>query len=69
MKKFLIAIASVAFGFELGWRVMGITDHLTNGWRIEVEQRMAGHLNAKPRAFMTGATMKSGSVKLRGRGF
>ena len=29
------------------FRATGITDYLTNGGRIEVAQRMAGHLNAK----------------------
>jgi integrase/recombinase XerD len=29
------------------FRVTGITDYLTNGGRIEVAQRMAGHSNAK----------------------
>jgi len=29
------------------FRVSGITDYLTNGGRIEVAQRMAGHSNAK----------------------
>src|ERR1039457_1104184 len=29
------------------FRAMGITDYLTNGGRIEVAQRMAGHSNAK----------------------
>jgi integrase len=29
------------------FRATGITDHLTNGGRIEVAQRMAGHSNAK----------------------
>ena len=29
------------------FRATGITDYLTNGGRIEVAQRMAGHSNAK----------------------
>jgi integrase/recombinase XerD len=29
------------------FRATGITDYLTNGGRIEVVQRMAGHSNAK----------------------
>jgi len=29
------------------FRATGVTDYLTNGGRIEVAQRMAGHLNAK----------------------
>jgi len=29
------------------FRATGITDYLTNGGRIEVAQRMAGHANAK----------------------
>jgi integrase/recombinase XerD len=29
------------------FRATGITDYLTNGVRIEVAQRMAGHSNAK----------------------
>jgi integrase len=29
------------------FRATGITDHLTNGRRIEVAQRMAGHSNVK----------------------
>jgi integrase/recombinase XerD len=29
------------------FRVTGITDYLTNGGRIEVAQKMAGHSNAK----------------------
>jgi site-specific recombinase XerD len=29
------------------FRATGITDYLTNGGRIEVAQRMAGHVNAK----------------------
>lgn len=29
------------------FRATGITDYLTNGCRIEVAQRMAGHSNAK----------------------
>ena len=31
----------------LTFRATGITDYLTNGGRIEVAQRMAGHSNAK----------------------
>jgi integrase/recombinase XerD len=34
----------------IGWhtfRATGITDYLTNGGRIEVAQRMAGHSNAR----------------------
>ena len=41
------------------FRATGITDYLTNGGRIEVAQRMAGHANAKLPASMTGATMIS----------
>jgi integrase/recombinase XerD len=33
------------------FRATGITDYLTNGGRIEVAQRMAGHSNAKTTAF------------------
>lgn len=29
------------------FRATGITDYLTNGGRVEVAQRMAGHSNAK----------------------
>ncbi len=29
------------------FRATGITDYLTNGGRIEVAQRMAGHSNSK----------------------
>jgi integrase/recombinase XerD len=29
------------------FRATGITDYMTNGWRIEVAQRMAGHSHAK----------------------
>jgi len=29
------------------FRATGITDYLTNGGRIEIAQRMAGHSNAK----------------------
>jgi integrase/recombinase XerD len=39
------------------FRATGITDYLTNGGRIEVAQRMAGHSNAKQLDFTTGATM------------
>ncbi|HZL57702.1 MAG TPA: hypothetical protein VFC21_11495 [Bryobacteraceae bacterium] len=35
-----------AFGCHT-FRATGITDYLTNGGRIEVAQRMAGHSNAK----------------------
>ena len=35
-----------AIGYHT-FRATGITDYLTNGGRIEVEQRMAGHSNAK----------------------
>jgi integrase/recombinase XerD len=35
-----------AIGYHT-FRATGITDHLTNGGRIEVAQRMAGHSNAK----------------------
>jgi len=41
------------------FRATGITHYLTNGGRIEVAQRMAGHSNAKPLGFTTGATMTS----------
>lgn len=47
------------------FRATGITDYLTNGGRIEVAQRMAGHANAKTTAFMTGAMMISAWVKSR----
>jgi len=33
------------------FRATGITDYLTNGGRIEVAQRMAGHSNAKTTGF------------------
>jgi hypothetical protein len=32
---------------EYTFRATGITDYLTNGWRIEVAQRMVGQSNAK----------------------
>ncbi len=38
------------------FRATGITDYLTNGGKLEVAQRMAGHSNAKPPAYTTGAT-------------
>ena len=33
------------------FRATGITDYLTNGGRIEVAQRMAGHSNTKTTGF------------------
>jgi len=51
------------------FRATGITDYLTNGGRIEVAQRMAGHSNAKPPGFMTGATMTSAWARSSGSGF
>jgi integrase/recombinase XerD len=51
------------------FRATGITDCLTNGGRIEVAQRMAGHSNAKRPAYMIGATMTSAWGKSSGSGF
>jgi hypothetical protein len=51
------------------FRATGITDYLTNGGRIEVAQRMAGHSNPKRRASMTGGTTTSAWGKLRELGF
>jgi len=51
------------------FRATGITDYLTNGGRIEVAQKMAGHSTQRPRASMTGATMMSALAKWRGLGF
>jgi len=41
------------------FRATGITDHLTNGGRIEVAQRMAGNANAKSTGLWTAAIMIS----------
>jgi len=40
------AVIAMAIGCHT-FRATGITDYLTNGGRIEVAQRMAGHPNAK----------------------
>jgi integrase/recombinase XerD len=47
------------------FRATGITDYLTNGGKLEIVQRMAGHANAKT----TGAAMTSASAKLSAWGF
>jgi integrase len=51
------------------FRATGITDCLTNGGRIEVAQRMAGHSNAKRPIFITGAAMTSAWGQSSGSGF
>ena len=51
------------------FRATRITDYLTNGGRIEVAQKMAGHSNAKQRAFMTGAKTMLASAKSSELGF
>jgi len=48
--------------FTVTFRATGITDYLTNGDRIEVAQRMAGHSNAETTG-LTGATVTSAYEK------
>ena len=51
------------------FRATGITDYLTNGGRIEVAQRMAGHLNAKTTGLYDRRNDDISVGKLRELGF
>jgi integrase len=51
------------------FRATGITDYLTNGGRIEVAQKMAGHSNGKMIGLHDRRNDDIGVVRLRGWGF
>jgi integrase len=51
------------------FRATGITDYLTNGGRIDVAQRMAGHSNAKTTGYTIGVMTISAWAKLSGSAF
>jgi integrase len=50
------------------FRAAGITDYLTNGGRIQVAQRMAGHSNAKTRGLYDRRNDDISAGKLKGSG-
>jgi integrase/recombinase XerD len=45
------------------FRATGITDYLTNGDRIEVAQKMAGHSNAKTTGLYDRRNISAGEVE------